>query len=131
MMIMPLFAVIAIVVVFAKLPWSPSRVAGLTLMILGFTVLTIARMNLGNSFSITPQATELITSGVYSRIRNPIYIFSAIGLAGLFLFVDKPILLLLLLPVVAVQMWRARAESRVLEARFGEEYRQYKARTWV
>jgi len=42
----------------------------------------------------------------------------------------KPIFLLVLLPLPAMQVWRARAEAKVLEARFGEEYRRYRAGTW-
>jgi protein-S-isoprenylcysteine O-methyltransferase Ste14 len=29
-----------------------------------------------------------------------------------------------------LQTYRARQEGKVLEARFGDEYRQYKSRTW-
>jgi protein-S-isoprenylcysteine O-methyltransferase Ste14 len=35
--------------------------------------------------------------------------------------------LLLLIPL---QVWRARNEARVLEEKFGEEYREYRRRTW-
>jgi protein-S-isoprenylcysteine O-methyltransferase Ste14 len=29
-----------------------------------------------------------------------------------------------------MQVWRARNEARVLEAKFGDTYRQYRAKTW-
>jgi protein-S-isoprenylcysteine O-methyltransferase Ste14 len=29
-----------------------------------------------------------------------------------------------------MQIYRSRAEGRVLEGRFGDQYRQYKAQTW-
>ena len=128
--VVPPVAIAALVVAYAQHPWNFLRVLGLVLLVPALILLTIARFNLGSSFSVTPQARQLVTTGVYSRIRNPIYVFSTIGLAGLFLYLHRPVLLLLLLPLIAVQVWRARAESRVLEERFGEEYRRYKARTW-
>lgn len=128
--VIPLAAVIALTIMFAQLPWTGFRIVGLVLMTTGFTALTVARINLGNSFSVTPQATALVTTGIYARIRNPIYVFSTIGLSGLFLYIDMPLLLLLLLPLIALQTWRAKGESRVLEQKFGDSYRQYKAATW-
>jgi protein-S-isoprenylcysteine O-methyltransferase Ste14 len=38
--------------------------------------------------------------------------------------------LLALLVIIPVQILRARRESRVLEEKFGEEYREYRRRTW-
>jgi len=110
--------------------WTASRVAGLAILIAGLALLTLARIQLGNSFSIKPQATQLVTHGLYARIRNPVYVFSALALAGFVLYLNKPYLFLLFLILIPMQVLRARAEGRVLEARFGEHYRQYKAATW-
>lgn len=130
MIVVPVIATIAIVVSLWKQPWDFVRVLGLVLLIPNFTLLTIARLNLGSAFSVTPQASKLVTTGLYSRVRNPIYVFSTIGIAGIILYMDKPLFLPILLPLVALQMWRARAEARVLEARFGEEYLHYREQTW-
>jgi protein-S-isoprenylcysteine O-methyltransferase Ste14 len=111
--------------------WSGATMTGLILAVFGFAMLTIARIQLGNSFSITPQAKELVTSGIYSRVRHPVYLFSAIGLAGASLYFNKPAWLVGLLLLVPVQIVRARAEERVLEARFGQAYRTYKQSTWL
>jgi hypothetical protein len=92
--------------------------------------LTVARFQLGNSFSRTPQAKNLVTHGVYSRIQNPICLFGTFVFVGLFLFLERPWLLLLIVPVLILETIRARAESRVLEEHFGEEYRRYTASTW-
>ena len=53
-----------------------------------------------------------------------------IAFAGLFLYMDRPLFLVALIPVAVMQFVRARQESKALEARFGDEYRAYKARTW-
>jgi protein-S-isoprenylcysteine O-methyltransferase Ste14 len=110
-------------------PWTPLRVVGLILLLLGLLFVTIARLQLGRSFSITPQARQLVTHGLYSRIRNPVYLFGHVAILGLILFFDRPWLLLVFLILIPLQIFRARAESRVLEARFGDQYRLYKSRT--
>jgi protein-S-isoprenylcysteine O-methyltransferase Ste14 len=57
-------------------------------------------------------------------------VFGALVIAGLFLFLERPYMLLLLVPVLILQINRARAEARVLEEHFGDDYRRYKASTW-
>jgi hypothetical protein len=44
-----------------------------------------ARLQLGKSFAVTPQAKELVTLGLYSRIPNPIYVFVDVMIFGLIL----------------------------------------------
>ncbi len=128
--VVPLLAIAYLVYDFAHPPWTSMRVAGLVLMMPALILLTIARIQLGNSFSLTPQATQLVTRGIYSRIRNPIYLFGTFVFSGLFLFLERPFLLLLLVPVLILQISRARAEARLLEEHFGDQYRQYQAATW-
>ena len=126
-----MFALFAFVIYrFADSPWTPLRIAGLILMIATAALLTIARRQLGASFSITPQVKQLVTRGIYSRIRNPIYVFSSLAVIGLFLYMQKPYLLLILLILIPLQITRARAESRLLEKHFGDDYRRYKTTTW-
>jgi protein-S-isoprenylcysteine O-methyltransferase Ste14 len=128
--VVPLVGIVMLTYEFARPPWSPLRIGGLLVMFPALALLTLARLQLGNSFSVTPQARNLVTHGLYSRIRNPIYFFGSFLIAGLFLFLERPYLLLLLVPVLILQIIRARAESRVLEERFGDEYLRYKASTW-
>jgi len=71
-----------------------------------------------------------VRHGIYSRIRHPVYVFSAIAIAGLVLYMDFPKFLLLFVVLIPLQIVRARREERVLEDRFGEEYRRYKSTTW-
>jgi protein-S-isoprenylcysteine O-methyltransferase Ste14 len=128
--VVPLVGIAILVYEFAHPPWTAMRITGLILMFPAVALLTMARIQLGNSFSVSPQAKKLVTHGIYSRIRNPIYVFGTFVFAGLFLFLERPVLLLLLVPLLILQITRARAEARVLEERFGDEYRGYKAATW-
>lgn len=128
--VVPLVGITILIYEFAHPPWSLLRIAGMVLLFPALALLTLSRFQLGNSFSVTPQAKNLVTHGIYSRIRNPIYFFGSFVIAGLLLFLEQPYLLLLLVPVLILQIIRARAESRVLEEHFGDAYRRYKASTW-
>ncbi len=111
-------------------PWMWVQTFGLCVAVPAAALLATARFQLGASFAIRAEARKLVTHGLYARIRNPIYVFSAILIAGLLLLWGRPELLALLAVVIPVQAIRARKEARILEEKFGEEYRQYRARTW-
>jgi len=114
----------------SSVTWTPARVAGAVIASLGLVLLLVARIQLGRSFAVSAQARKLVTTGLYSHIRNPIYVFSALFLCGVAIAMGRPVLLLVLLVLVPVQISRARKEERVLTEAFGEEYVRYKAQTW-
>ena len=111
-------------------PWTMLQTIGLALAAPGLVLLATARIQLGRSFAIKAKAHELVTHGLYSKIRNPIYVFSALFLAGMLLLVGRPRWLLILLIVVPMQIARARKEANILEAKFGDAYREYRRKTW-
>jgi protein-S-isoprenylcysteine O-methyltransferase Ste14 len=90
----------------------------------------LARWQLGSSFSVRAKASRLVTAGLYSRIRNPIYLFGGLMLVGLSLFFSVWGPLAVVLVIVPLQVVRARREERVLAEAFGEEYERYKSTTW-
>ena len=106
------------------------RWIGLALGLVGLAGLIVARYTLGRSFSISPRARQLVTRGIYSRIRNPIYLSGLVVAAGIVLMVRKPALWFVLLPIAILQIIRARKEARVLENAFGDSYREYRKHTW-
>jgi protein-S-isoprenylcysteine O-methyltransferase Ste14 len=99
-------------------------------MLVRFVLWTIARFQLGSSLAVTAQGKQLVTRGLYSKIRNPIYTFGSCVIAGLILALGRPVWLLIFVLIIPLQIWRARKEARVLEAKFGEEYKRYRASTW-
>jgi len=121
---------ILIAIVLLPTPWNWAHWLGLAIATPAVVLLFIARYQLGRSFSVTPQARQLISHGIYAKIRNPIYVFSAMLIFGFLLALQKPIVFLLLAILIPVQIFRARQESKVLEEKFGDEYRQYKRSTW-
>jgi protein-S-isoprenylcysteine O-methyltransferase Ste14 len=128
-------AIVSLVVVFLVKgfwgpPWTTLRIIGLGVAIPCCIVLGVARVQLGRAFSVRAKATELVTSGIYSRIRNPIYVFGSPALMGLALWANKPWLLLAFLVIIPLQIYRAHNESKVLEQHFGAAYTDYKRQTW-
>jgi protein-S-isoprenylcysteine O-methyltransferase Ste14 len=111
-------------------PWNTQRYVGTALAVVGISGIAIARYQLGRSFSIKAEAHQLVTRGLYSKIRNPIYVFGTVLIAGFFLVVQRSALWILLGVVIIGQMVRARREARVLEAAFGDDYREYRRKTW-
>jgi protein-S-isoprenylcysteine O-methyltransferase Ste14 len=59
-------------------PWTWLQTAGLGMVVVGLCFWPIAHIQLGASFSLKPEARALVTRGLYSKIRNPIYVFGAL-----------------------------------------------------
>jgi protein-S-isoprenylcysteine O-methyltransferase Ste14 len=113
-----------------RTPWNVQRYTGTVLAVVGGSFIAVARYQLGKSFSIKPEAEELVTTGLYSKIRNPIYVFGTVMITGLVLVLQRPALWIIVVVVVIAQTVRARREARVLEAAFGDAYREYRRKTW-
>lgn len=95
-----------------------------------FILLMISRRQLGNSFSITAKAKVLVTTGLYSRIRHPMYLFVDLFLLALIIAFDWPILLFVWGILVVMQTMQGRREDKVLASAFGPDYDTYRDRTW-
>ena len=127
-----LVAVLVLLVLMALWPgpWNSQRVVGSIILLLGMGLVFTARLQLGQSFSVTPQARQLVTHGLYAKIRNPIYVFGTVAILGMCLILQRPALWMVMALVAVMQILRARKESNVLEAKFGDEYRAYRNQTW-
>jgi protein-S-isoprenylcysteine O-methyltransferase Ste14 len=133
----PLYWVdIAVYVAFAvfvasQATWHVREIIGMCVAAVGFALRLTARFQLGASFSVSAQARKLVTTGLYSKFRNPVYYFAAVAFAGLFIVIGDPIVFLFfVLFYSAYQIPRMRKEAKVLEQAFGDEYRRYRAKTW-
>jgi protein-S-isoprenylcysteine O-methyltransferase Ste14 len=123
-------AVLVWLLIVWKTPWNTQRYIGTMLVVVGISFIALARYQLGNSFSAKAEAHELVTRGLYSRIRNPIYVFGGVTVSGLLLVAQQPMLWIVLVVMIVTQVIRARREAQVLEAAFGDAYRQYRSKTW-
>jgi protein-S-isoprenylcysteine O-methyltransferase Ste14 len=74
-------------------------------------------------------ALALVTDGIFRWLRNPMYVGLTLLLTGLSILLASDWMLVMTIIFVPVihfgVVWR---EERYLEAKFGEAYRQYKAR---
>jgi protein-S-isoprenylcysteine O-methyltransferase Ste14 len=111
-------------------PWTAPRIAGAILGVIGYIFVLTARVQLGNSFSVRPEAKELISHGLYKRIRNPMYVFADLMVFGLILALRLYWLLLVFAIFMVFQIRQARREAAVLDEKFGQAYRDYRSQTW-
>ena len=122
---------------FSFLPIIPARVAALIFLVCG-VILGVWSIGLfqrahTNVMPIQP-TTALVISGPYRLTRNPIYLgFLCIYIAAALWFGVLWALLLAPLVVLAVQRLAISKEERYLEQKFGDAYRQYRARVrrWI
>ena len=129
---LPLMLAMAAAVVHNAWAWDVHHLIGMAMFAIGFVLWFTARIQLGKSFAIRAQANALVTTGLYSKFRNPIYLFGGMAYGGLFIAWGEPMpLIFFFLIYPSYQFLRARQEANVLEKAFGDEYRQYKARTWL
>ena len=71
-----------------------------------------------------------MTYGLYSRIRNPMYLFVDLMLVGLIFALHLHWLLPIFAVFMVFQIRQARREARVLQEKFGEAYSEYRKQTW-
>lgn len=105
--------------------------AGVVAAALGVLCFLLARVSLvrrGTNLNPLRPTTALVTEGVYRWSRNPIYVGGIVAMVGVGLVFKLGWLLPLLVPsVLALHFGVVRREERYLEAKFGDEYRRYKA----
>lgn len=126
----------------SPLPWpgiddSAAQIVGYSFGVIGMAliawgIITLRRHN--TTFQPHQGSTNLVTTGPFSVLRNPIYlgdVFVFFGIAE----VTKNIWFVMFGVVFALAVtWLAiRPEEAHLEARFGDAYRDYKAKTrrWI
>ena len=103
---------------------------GLGLATISVVLFAVARIQLGGSFQASAEANNLVTRGIYSKIRHPVYLFGLTFLLGIILVMGQFLLLIPWAAIIPMQLRRIRKEEKVLAEKFGEEYLKYKKGTW-
>jgi protein-S-isoprenylcysteine O-methyltransferase Ste14 len=105
-----------------------AAVAGVACLLL--TSLCWSRMGTRWRMAVSMESREeLITDGLFKRVRHPIYALSLLLMACSVVVVPTiPMLLVALVHLVLIQL-KARNEERHLTAVHGDAYRRYLART--
>lgn len=104
---------------------------GVTLIIIGTILVVLARREFAQHGQPTDPGhptSKVITTGVFSISRNPLYLGGVCVLVGIALAINLPWVLVLLVPaLVACHYVLIAPEERYLAAKFGKEYRRYAA----
>ena len=118
---------------FAPLDVPLVRWGGVVLVFLGMAITIGSQGAMGRSWraDVDPDArTELVTSGPFRLVRNPVFSGSAITVLGLALVVPNVLSLLMLVAFVAGLEIQVRlVEEPYLLRVHGDAYRAYAART--
>lgn len=97
---------------------------------LALTIECWIRMGKNWRMAVTPdQQTELVTSGLYGRVRHPIYALSILLMICSALIVPTLPMALVAVVHIALMLVKARNEERFLFAAKGEAYARYCRRT--
>ncbi|TFV45439.1 isoprenylcysteine carboxylmethyltransferase family protein [Blastococcus sp. TF02A-35] len=114
-------------------PHPVAAAAGLVLAVGGFLATLAGQAGMGASWRIgvdDAERTELVTSGVFAHVRNPIFTAMVLAQAGMVLLVPSWVgAAALLALVVAVQLQVRAVEEPYLSRVHGRTYAGYAART--
>jgi protein-S-isoprenylcysteine O-methyltransferase Ste14 len=102
---------------------------GAALTIIGVVLVVLARRQFAQHGQPTDPGrptSQIVTTGVFSVSRNPLYFGGICILVGIALALNLPWVLVLLLPaLVGCHYVLVAPEERYLAAKFGEQYRTY------
>lgn len=103
--------------------------AGVILIVVGVSLVVLARREFARYSQPTDPGlptSKIISTGIFSISRNPLYLGGVFILAGISLALNLPWVLTLLIPsLVACHYVLIAPEERYLAAKFGEQYRMY------
>jgi protein-S-isoprenylcysteine O-methyltransferase Ste14 len=106
--------------------------AGGGLIVVGLAIVAAGVRSFSRAGTPVPSnrpVRALVTTGIHGWSRNPIYVGMFLLYAGIGLAARSPWVLILALPLVIILRYGVVArEEAYLERRFGDAYRDYKAR---
>ncbi len=114
----------------------PVQLFGWTLLIASFVLVGIAQIQMGASWRIgidTQRNTGLVSGGLFSLSRNPIFLGMRISLLGLLFVRPNGLTLALLATADLLMQMQVRQEEEFLLQRHGATYIDYCERTprWI
>jgi protein-S-isoprenylcysteine O-methyltransferase Ste14 len=112
--------------------WMASpRVAevGVAITVVGAALALAAFMSLGRSFSVIPEARELVTRGVYRFVRHPMYLAELLMIVGVLFGEAQLTTLIGTLIVIGLQVHRVRLEERLLRSTLPSSFAPFAQRT--
>ena len=111
--------------------WISAAIAA-SLMLIGIAAFSAGVRSFSRAATPLPTnqpARALVTTGIYRWTRNPIYLAFFLAYCGIGMVVRNPWILIPTLPLaVIIRSGVVAREEAYLERRFGDAYRDYKAR---
>jgi protein-S-isoprenylcysteine O-methyltransferase Ste14 len=105
-------------------------ITGSLLAIFGATVWLIGKTTLGKNFTILRCPKELVTNGIYSKIRHPMYYGGVVVYVGVALLFKSWLgLILTVFLVVPMLIYFMKIEEKLLREKYKEKYSAYKEKT--
>jgi len=107
------------------------KLIGVALVSLGLAIFAMAYVSFGDSWRVgcdLKNPGELVTTGIFSISRNPIYLSLDLWFIGIFLINGTLIFLIFAALAVAAMHWQIRQEEAFLSNLYGQPYRDYCAR---
>lgn len=98
------------------------NVTGSVLILIGVAIRVLAMVQIPNTYRIK----GLVTTGIYAKTRNPIYLALMIIIVGIAVYSTAVLALAWACACIVVLYWVAAKEEVDLERVFGESYLQYK-----
>ena len=126
-----LIVILSVVAPVSFLPRGVSLGVGIPLLVIGVGLFGWAQASIfGAGENPAPHTStgRLVTGGAFRVSRNPIYTGGTIGLFGLAVLLDTATGLGVVVLLGLLAHSAALAEERYLEAKFGDEYREYRSR---
>jgi protein-S-isoprenylcysteine O-methyltransferase Ste14 len=106
--------------------------AGLIIIHLSLFWIAVAQFQMGNSWriGIDPEnETILVTQGIFSVSRNPIFLGMIASMAGLFLILPNMLTFFITLAGYFIIQIQIRLEEEFLSGKFGKQYELYQLKT--
>lgn len=116
-------------------PWDlppDVELVGVVLEALGFIGIYLAQESMGRSWRFGLDPTEkitLVTKGVFSRVRHPVYTAMVVAQVGVLLVAPHPVSVLAVVALVLAVQVQARAIEEPHLLRHSRGYGEYAART--
>ncbi len=110
------------------------KIIGVAINITGLIVWWIAKITLAKNWGVgfgNPKIKQLVTHGIYSKIRHPMYWGINLTFVGLIFIYPKFWFLVLSALIILYFFYRMKIENSYLLKELGDEYRNYKRKTWI
>lgn len=108
------------------------RMIGVSLFVIGLTIMIVGQITLWQNYSgfvVIKKDHQLITHGIYSFTRNPIYLGAILAFASFAIYAASVYGFLAMIATIPIFLFRIKMEEKMLAEYFGDEYETYRNTT--